>query len=141
MNRGYARERVDSVAFILSPSLNRFPNNSLVLRNNFFLNHLPHLVVQRVNNIHVCTVRHFSSRHEKKITFFCAVGESKAVNHKAVIQRNGRICLDGIIIAKINLDVRDLHCGGDSLSQDFPQTSDRDRCINRRRQNQRSLCK
>ena len=87
----------------------RFASNSLVLRNNFFLNHLPCFIVKWVNNIYVCTVRHFSTRHEKKIAFFFAVGESKTLNDKTVIYRNGRIRFDTISLAKTNLDARDLH--------------------------------
>ena len=79
----------------------------LVLRDNFFLNHLPRFIVKWVNNIYVCAISRFPSRHEKKIAFFCAVGESKAVNHKAVIQRNSCICLDTVIVAKTNVDARD----------------------------------
>jgi hypothetical protein len=68
-------------------TLCRFASNSFVLRNNFFLNHLPRLVVKRVNNIYVCTVNSSFTRHEKKVTLF-AVSESKSVNRKAVVNRN-----------------------------------------------------
>jgi hypothetical protein len=37
------------------------------------------------------------------------VGESKALNDKTVIYRDGCICLDPLIITKTNLDTRDLH--------------------------------
>jgi hypothetical protein len=76
------------VAFILKPpSLNRFANNFLVLRDNPILNHLPRLVVKWVNNIYVCAVSSFFTRHKKKIAIF-AVSESKAMNDKAVVDGN-----------------------------------------------------
>jgi len=76
------------VAFILKPpSLNRFANDSFVLRNNFFLNHFPCFIVKWVNNIYVCTVSSFFTRHKKKIAIF-AVSESKAMNDKAVVDGN-----------------------------------------------------
>src|SRR5215470_1357746 len=81
-----------------------FASNFLVLRNNFFLNHLPCFIVKRVSNVHVCTISPLSSRHEKKIAFFFAVGEPKTLNDKTVIYRNGCICLDTIIVGKTNLD-------------------------------------
>jgi len=63
----------------------------------------------RVNNVYVCAVSSLSSRHKKKITLFLAVGESKALNDKTVIYRDGCICLDPLIIGKSNFDARDLH--------------------------------
>jgi hypothetical protein len=62
------------------------------------------------------TVSLLFSRHKKKIAFL-AVGESKALNDKTVIYRDGCICLDPLIIGKTNFDARDLHCRSDSLSQ------------------------
>jgi hypothetical protein len=50
----------------------------------------------------------FSSRHKKKIAFF-AVGESKSMNDKAVVQGYARICLDPVIVAKTNFDTREFH--------------------------------
>jgi hypothetical protein len=38
-----------------------------------------------MHHVYVCTISPLSSGHKKKIAFF-AVGESKAVNDKAVIQ-------------------------------------------------------
>jgi putative tryptophan/tyrosine transport system substrate-binding protein len=66
------------------------------------LNHLPGLIVKWVNNIYVCTVGIFFTRHKKKIALFLAIGESKALNDKAVIYRDGCICLDPLIIGKTN---------------------------------------
>jgi hypothetical protein len=90
-------------------SLYRLASNFLVLRDNPILNHSPRLVVKWVNNIHGCTVSHFSSRHKKKMALFLAVGESKALNDKTVIYRDGCICLDPLIIGNTNFDARDLY--------------------------------
>jgi hypothetical protein len=70
------------------------------------LNHLPpRLVVKWVNNIYVCTVSPLS-RHKKKIALL-AVGESKALNDKTIIYRDGRICLE-IPVCVRNLRIREI---------------------------------
>ena len=61
----------------------------------------------RVNNVYVCAVSSLSSRHKKKITLFLAVGESKALNDKTVIYRDGCICLEVILIGGNDLNTCD----------------------------------
>jgi hypothetical protein len=81
----------------LQTCLYRLASNFLVLRDNPILNHLPCLVVKWVNSIYVCAVSHFSTGHKKKIALSLAIGESKALNDKTVIYRDGCRCLDPLI--------------------------------------------
>ena len=109
----------------LQTRLYRLASNFLVLRDNPILNHLPRLVVKWVNNIYICAVGIFFTRHKKKIALF-TVREPKAVDDKAVIQGYARVRLYTIIaVTKTNLDAPDF----DSVSS-IVQCSTRRSVIN-----------
>src|ERR1044071_180908 len=94
---------------LLAVRFERFSSDLLVFRNNLFVDHLPRLIVKRKRKLYILAVGTSHSRHPNQIPRFPTY-HFQSVDHKAVVQGYGRICLNAITFGKNDANAGYLHC-------------------------------